>query len=141
MGTNMSKKEVKSKASSQFPNIYRFITEKIKIPKKELNNLMLGFVFGVILVSLVFFSLDLLSNLREKSSIDAKQQNLKSQVGYWQQVVGKQKGYRDGYFMLSVLEYQLKNLDKSENYLKMVLSIDPNFGPALEFEKILNKGI
>jgi hypothetical protein len=52
--------------------------------------------------------------------------------------VSKQKGYRDGYFMLAVLNYQLKDFTKAGEYNQKVLSIDPSFSPALELKKVLS---
>lgn len=136
----MKKKKAEAKKSLQFPKNYRFITERIKKSKKELKILGLGFAFGTALILIILVSLDLVSSFKQKTEAENKRSTLMSQVNYWKDVIDKQKGYRDGYFMLSVLEYQLDDLNKSEDYLRKVLSIDPNFKPGLDFQKILSAG-
>ncbi len=140
MVKSMAKKKEKLQLVLQFPKIYRFITEEIKKSKKSLKGLTTAYILGIATVLVVLSVLDLASNIKSFNQIKGHRQTLVSQVGYWQKVVEQQKGYRDGYFMLAVLEYQLKNFNKSEDYLSKVLSIDPNFEPAQDFQKILNKG-
>ncbi|MBI2195591.1 MAG: hypothetical protein HYU48_00925 [Candidatus Levybacteria bacterium] len=125
-------------AASQFPKIYRFITEKIKNVQRDLKILILGVVFGVLAILIVLLGLYLAIDLRGKKEIDKQRATISSQIGYWEKVVVKKKGYRDGYFMLAVLEYQLREFDKSKEYLGKVLSIDPNFSPAQDFQKVLS---
>lgn len=133
----MSKKTEIQEKASQFPKIYRFITERIEKSGKEIKILTAGFVFGLVLTLVVLACLDLASSFRNFKEIKVKRQTLVSQVSYWEKVVKKQEGYRDGYFMLAVLEYQLKQFDKSKEYLKKALSIDPNFSPAQDLQKAL----
>lgn len=99
-----------------------------------------GFVVVAVVTLFLFVILDLILNIRLQNETQRQRQSLISQVGYWQEIVSKESGYRDGYFMLSVLEYQLGNFQQSKIYLDKVLSIDPNFIPAQDFEKVLNRG-
>ncbi len=128
-----------SSIASKFPKIYRFITEKIKGARRELRLLAIGSVFGVLIVLILLSGTYLAASLKTKSQMERQKQTILSQISYWKQIVAKQEGYRDGYFMLAVLEYQIKNLDKSKEYLRKVLTIDPNFTPGLDFEKVLNR--
>ncbi|MEX2007529.1 MAG: hypothetical protein WD992_02035 [Candidatus Levyibacteriota bacterium] len=134
----MSKKQTLKLSFSQFPKIYRFITERIKNTRGDLKIMILGFIFGVLAVLIVICSTYLALGLRNKSEIGSQREIVSSQIGYWEKVVEKQKGYRDGYFMLAVLEYQLRDFGKSKEYLDKVLSIDPNFSPAQDFQKVLS---
>lgn len=125
--------------SSKFPKIYRFITEKIKNAEGDLRVMIVGFIFGAFLTLIVLSSFYLIMGLREKAEVENQRQTAISQIQYWENVVEKQKGYRDGYFMLAVLEYQIRDFGKSEEYLKKVLEIDPNFTPAYDLQKVLSR--
>lgn len=123
----------------QFPKNFRFITERFKKSKGEIKKIGKIFVL-VSLVSLIFFAAtDLTLSYHEKDEIENKRNALSSQVKYWEGLVEEEKGYRDGYFMLSALNYQLKDLVKSKNYLEKVLLIDPNFSPAIELQKVIDR--
>lgn len=136
---NMNKKKEKPQKSSQFPKIYRFITEKIRNTEGDLRIMVIGFVFGAFLTLIVLCSFYLLTGLRERVEVANQRRAVISQIQYWENVVEKQKGYRDGYFMLAVLEYQIRDFGKSEEYLKKVLEIDPNFIPAHDLQKVLSR--
>ena len=95
-------------------------------------------ILSLFLVILIFIvSLDLYKNFQEKGKIEAKRAKLASDVRYWETVVWKYKDYRDAYFKLAVLEYELKDFGKSRDYLRKVLEIDPNFEVGRRFEKLL----
>ncbi len=123
----------------QFPKIYRFITEKVVGARRELRLLAIGSMFGALIILILLSGTYLAVSLRTKSQMERQKQTIVSQISYWQKVVKKQEGYRDGYFMLAVLEYQIKNFSKSKEYLRKAMIIDPNFVPGLEFEKVLNR--
>lgn len=133
------KKKTDKANPQQFPNIYRFITEKIQGSSKQIKKLWLGFLFGIVFTLIVLVSFDLLSNFRIKTATDNQISSLRAQVDYWEDVVEKQRGYRDGYFMLSVLQYQLSDFKKSRENLKKALLIDPSFTAGQDLEKMLNK--
>lgn len=135
----MNKKKEKPQQSLEFPKIYRFITEKIKNAEGDLRVMIVGFIFGAFLTLIVLSSFYLIMGLREKEEVENQRQTAISQIQYWENVVEKQKGYRDGYFMLAVLEYQIRDFGKSEEYLKKVLEIDPNFTPAYDLQKVLSR--
>lgn len=135
----MSKKQTTELSTSKFPNIYRFITEKVKSSKGDLRIMIVGFVFGALITLITLSAVYLALSLRTKNRVEQQRQTIVSQISYWEKVVEKQKGYRDGYFILAVLQYQLRDFDKSEEYLGKVLSIDPNFSPAQDFQKVLSR--
>ncbi len=135
----MSKKKEKQNPASKFPKNYRFIAERIKNAEGDLRIMVIGFIFGAFLTLIVLGSFYLLMGLREKAEIENQRRIITSQIQYFEKVVEKQKGYRDGYFMLAVLEYQLKNFGKSQDYLNKVSEIDPNFSPAQDLQKILSR--
>lgn len=74
----------------------------------------------------------------QKKQADRQRQALENQVEYWKGIAEKHKDYRDAYFQLSLLEYQLRDLESSRMYLKKVFELDPNFEKGKELEKLLN---
>ncbi|MCL4386782.1 tetratricopeptide repeat protein [Patescibacteria group bacterium] len=114
----------------KFPSIYRFITEK---PWFTI------FASIAVLLGIIFLSLNLYKNIQIKNNVEAERQKLTSDVQFWESIVHKYKGYRDAYFKLAVLEYQLKDFDKSKEYLNQAIKLDPNFKDANELKELLRK--
>lgn len=123
----------------EFPNIFRFIPENIQKTQNELKKIGIGFIFLTLTFLILLTGVDLYKSFQKKTEIENKNKVLTSQVKYWQDLVDKDKGYRDGYFMLSVLEYQLKDISKARVYLGRVIEIDPNFAPAIDFQRVLDR--
>lgn len=127
---------------NKFPNIFRFITEQkyLKVIKKHQWRLITaGFISAIILGAVVIVGADSYNNYQENKRLSEKQENIKAQIKFWQSASQKYPGFRDSFFQLSLLEYQLKDFNKSKNYLKEVLRIDPNFKSGKKLEDILNK--
>lgn len=61
-----------------------------------------------------------------------------NELVFWQKEIGERPNYRDAYFKLALLNYQLKDFDKANEYLKKTLSLDPNFEKGRELEKLLS---
>lgn|SRR3989338_5930406 len=123
------KKKEKLSRSLQFPNIFRSFTERYFLI------LLVSFVLVIILA---IVGLDLYKDVLEQKKIETERKETVSKIEYWQKIVDKYKDYRDAYFQLAILEYRLKNFDKSKYYLNKVLSIDPNFENGRDMEQILN---
>lgn len=73
-----------------------------------------------------------LSTLR---NIEGERSKIESEVKYWEDIAAIRPGYRDAYFKLALLEYQLGNKDKTRFYIEKTLEIDPNYTPALDFRR------
>lgn len=123
------------KSSWRFPNIYRRITDFIRL---KWRIILVGLVSFILLFCISILSFDLYKNIQEKQKIEKERQKLISEVIFWESVVNKYKDYRDAYFNLAVLEYQLKNFDKTKAYLQKVLELDPNFNEGRKLEKLLS---
>lgn len=123
------KKKEKLSQPLRFPNIIRIITEKYFL------GLIVSFVLVVILA---IVGLDLYKDVLEQKKIEAERKEIISKIEYWQGIVDKYKDYRDAYFQLAILEYRVKNFDKSKFYLDKSLAIDPNFEKGRELEKVLS---
>jgi len=152
----MKNKEEKHSAS-QFPNIYRIITENRIIKKieklwirlsnqsklKELFLILSAFlvfaIISVLTVGIVIFSLNFYKNYAIYQKLWEKRQNLQSQINFWQSVWQKYPGYKDAYFQAAILEYQLSDFQKAQDYNQKALMLDPNFENAIKLEDVLNK--
>lgn len=136
----MTKEKLKS--PTEFPNIFRFITEQKyfkKIKKHQWRLITAGFVSAIILGAIVIVGADSYKNYQENKRLSEKRKNIEAQIKFWQSVNQKYKGFRDSYFELALLEYQLKDFNKSRVYLKEALRLDPNFKDGRKLEDILSK--
>lgn len=64
-------------------------------------------------------------------------QEIQKLIEGWQAIVGEKPYYRDGYLQLAYLYFMLGDKNRSLEYVRETLDIDPNFEPALEMEKRL----
>lgn len=140
----------------QFPNIYRTITESHiakrvnkawnRLPnqsnlKKSLKVLIFIFftVFFVIIVfSVVISTKNIYYQLVDLNNLLVKRQNVQSQINFWNSVSQKYPGYKDAYFRMAVLEYQLGDFNSSKLYNNKALLLDPNFKDAKKLENLLS---
>lgn len=126
-------KKAKSAKNKQFPRNYRIIPEKLT---GDGFAFLTGFLF--ILASIFVVSLDLYSNYTKNQALNNEKIKVQNELVFWQGEVEKRPNYRDAYFKLVLLNYQLKDFDKAKEYLKKTLNLDPNFEKGKEMEKLLN---
>jgi len=130
------------KTKKEFPKIFRFITEQKyfkKIKKHQWRLITAGFVSAIILGAIVIVGADSYRNYKENKKLTEKRRNIENQIRFWELVNRKYTGFRDSYFQLALLEYQLKDFDKARVYLKEVLRLDPNFKSGRKLEDILTE--
>lgn len=120
----------------EFPNISRFITE---LPRERqlfyVKIFGFSFITTFLLVSIMLRSYQLIEGMHFLRQASAQRQDILSQREYWEDVVKRHEGYRDAYFKLAVLSYQLGEKEKARTYLQTTLEIDPNFKEGREFGK------
>lgn len=114
----------------QSPKIYRIITEKA---------FLVSLILTIILVAVIITSFNFYQNLEKKREIEKKREKIVLEIKYWQGIANNYQGYRDAYFKLAILEYQLNNKAKTNEYLQKVFELDPNFEAGREFKKLLKK--
>ncbi len=126
-------KKSKSKENKKFPSNYRSIPEK-------LNRDEIAFFVGIlaVLIAVLIISLDLYSNFRQQKSLTQERMGVLRQVAFWQNELKTHPNYRDAYFSLALLNFQLRDLEASRENLGKALSLDPNFEKGRELEEILN---
>lgn len=115
----------------KFPRISRFITERT-VYERAVIILSL-----ILIIATGFIGYQLYINFQEKQKLDTERAKISQEIEYWQGIIGKYKNFRDAYFMLSVLEYRLKNTEKAKDYLQRVFELDPNFEEGRKLEKFL----
>lgn len=112
-----------------------------KIPKNKYLALVLNKYFIVSFlttflgVALTLQGISVQKSLQSLENIKNERTQIEKEVIYWEDVVKDHKGYRDAYFKLALLEFQLGNKDKAKTYTEKTLEIDPNYAPAREFRK------
>lgn len=125
-------------ARLNFPNIFRFIPVRINQALSHLDRFtLISFASGALLV---LFFIGLYDYRHDKDRLvmaQNKKEELLKERDYWQQVVGDHKGYRDGYYMLSVSEYRLSNADQARVNIEKALELDPLFEQGRAFQQKL----
>jgi tetratricopeptide (TPR) repeat protein len=144
-----SKKVGESGKKLQFPNIYRFITEKLSFrlswqPKlTKITFLALAsisvLISLVLCVGVVIFAVQTYQNFNQVIQINNQRQVLQGKVNFWQSISDKYDGYKDAYFQKAVLEYNLGQIDKARQDNLKALLLDPNFADAKKLEAVLDK--
>ncbi|OGH38900.1 MAG: hypothetical protein A3B44_04100 [Candidatus Levybacteria bacterium RIFCSPLOWO2_01_FULL_38_21] len=127
---------------NKFPRIFRFITDNKlikKIKKNQWRLITAGFVSAIILGAIVIVGADSYKNYRQNKKLGEERKNIESQIKFWESVNKRYPGFRDSYFQLALLEYQLKDFDKTRTYLKEALRLDPNFREGVKLRDILDK--
>lgn len=151
------KNKEKKHSASQFPNIYRFITESVPVKnlkkhkfrllnqpklKKYLTFLSIILVFLIVIIlvfGVMLFSLRIYKSVVNYRQISFERQNLQSQINFWKSINQKYDGYADAYFRIAVLEYRLGNFNQALEYNQKALFLNPNFEDAKKLEVLLNK--
>lgn len=118
-----------SRLKNKFPRIYRRITEgKVWI-----------IIFSVVIgVAILIAGADLQKNIQNKQRIEKERIKIVKEIDYWEKMIEKYKDFRDAYFQLSVLNYQLGELKKAKSFLQKTLELDPNFKEGRKLEQIVN---
>lgn len=135
---------------SQFPSIYRRITERFsfRLPwQAKPNNLAFLILASAsilisvaLLIGIVFFGLKTYQNSTQVIQINNQRQNLQNKISFWQSVNSKFNGYKDAYFQKALLEYQLNDIKQAKLDNQKALQLDPNFTDAKQLEEVLDKG-
>lgn len=119
----------KNNKQKEFPSIYRVITEK--------NNAPLIVLSILLCVALLIVGIDLDNNIKEREAGKKVYDEKTREIKFWEEGIALYPGFRDGYFQLAILEYERGNFEKSREYLRKVMLIDPYFEESKKLEKIL----
>jgi tetratricopeptide (TPR) repeat protein len=69
--------------------------------------------------------------------IEAKPEDIRQLIAYWEEIISEKPNYRDGYLQLAILNYKLFENEKAKEYLERALELDPNFETTKELKKVL----
>lgn len=114
-----------AKIKPHFPSIFRSFPEKLAA-------ILFFLLFGAMIIS----GLRVYNHFQQRQQVLGERQAITEKTAYWEEVARKYKGYRDAYFQLAVLHYQLGNIEKANIYLQEALRLDPNFEEGRELEKL-----
>jgi len=92
----------------------------------------------LILIATIVVAFDLTKNVIQRNKEVAKRQKLMEQKIYWQSTINAYPDFRDAYFSLAIIEYELGNFNDASRYLEKVYEIDPNFEKGDFLKKKLN---
>jgi|SRR3989344_6639475 len=126
-------KKAKPKKTQKFPSIYRIIPEKLN---KDETVFFVGLV--AILAAILILSFDSYSNFNKQNNLIDKKSKILTELAFWRNEAKIHPNYRDAYFNLAVLNFQLKNFEESQKNLNKAFELDPNFEKGRELEKLLN---
>jgi len=151
-----AKKVGDSGKKRQFPNIYRIITERKvfrNLPKLKLSlslqpkfkkflvifaAMAVFFVMAVLTAGIAFFSVKVYQNYQQITQINLQRQQIQSKINFWQSIADKYDGYKDAYFQMAILDYQLGNFQKAKLENQKTLTLDPNFEDAKNLKEVLD---
>ncbi|HSA83437.1 MAG TPA: hypothetical protein VLF20_00940 [Patescibacteria group bacterium] len=106
-----------------FPRISRFITEKATL-------LIISVSSVVVLGGIGIEGWQLYENYQKQETLENKKVQLTKELQYWQGIARQFSNYRDVYFRIASLQYQLGDVVSAKKSLEKVLAIDPNFENA-----------
>ncbi len=106
-----------------FPKIYRFITERGIV-------IMISLVSLFVLTGIVLQGLKLQNTLQQVELAKEQRMKLTKELSYWQDIARQYSDYRDAYFKIATLQYQLGEVSQAKKSLEKVLALDPNFEKA-----------
>ncbi len=96
------------------------------------------FICGIVLMGMLLVERSIAQNYNQLQTAKAARASIEKQVIQWKTIIQKYSDYRDGYYHLAILEYELGNKMDAQKYNKQALIIDPNFILARELENKLN---
>lgn len=126
-------KKGKSEKHPKSPKNYRIIPESWN---KDEIAFFAGAVF--ILIAIIAVTYDLFVNLRQENNLANKKIELTRQELFWKDQVKTHPDFRDAFFSLALVEYQLNNLEDARNNLEKAMMLDPNFKEGKDLEEKLS---
>ena len=110
-----------------------------RIPEKLINDHSIFFLgIVIIIIASIFVAYDFYQNFKNQDVVFSEREKIINDLNFWNKKVIEKPNYRDGYFSLSLIYYQLGDYDNSLVNLEKALNIDPNFEKGKELQLILN---
>lgn len=138
----------------KFPKIYRSFTDPLrqsfsearrftKFRKKNLKllkQLKLQSVVSLYILTvalILLLSIDILGSLQKQKEENFERAKIEGQIKLWEGIAEQYKGYKEAYFQLALLEYEIKDFPKAKDYVNKALYLDPNFEKARDLQNTL----
>lgn len=128
------KKETSKDESKKLPKNYRNITDNV-----HSDHAVFFTGFFCITLALIVVGFDFYSNYSTKKQLEAEKIKVSRELNYWQSEVREKPNFRDGYFSLALIYYQLKDFKSSSEYLEKAMVLDPNFEKGNELRKLIEE--
>lgn len=90
---------------------------------------------GFLLVAISLQGVTLLQVFSQIQASRLERDQLAMERSYWEDVLSRHQGYRDAYFKVALLSYQLGDMQTTKTYLAKTLTVDPTFLAAKNFAK------
>jgi tetratricopeptide (TPR) repeat protein len=78
--------------------------------------------------------LQLFTNLKD---IKQKPERTKEEIEHWEEITKENPGYRDAYFQIAILSYQIYKDQEALKAVNKALELDPNFESAKKLSQLL----
>lgn len=91
---------------------------------------MISLVSLFVLAGIVLQGITLHDTLHQVELAKERRLQLTQELSYWQDVVRQHDDYRDAYFKIATIQYQLGEINQAQKSLEKVLALDPNFEKA-----------
>jgi hypothetical protein len=106
---------------------------------KLLNEwLVVGFASGILLFMSISLGVQVSSQTQELARLRSMHEGIVEEIAHWQKITREHADYRDGYFRIALLQYQVGNEELARMNLEKSLNLDPNFAPGIAFKEKLN---
>lgn len=115
--------------SHQFPNIFRFITERIFAQGNSLKflKLSISLLSSVLLLNMAISQgLQLRDNIQLEKRLLQERNNIEKEIIYWEKTAKKYTNYPDIYLKIASLEYRLGNSQSARDFVRKALAINPD---------------
>lgn len=80
-----------------------------------------------------------IKSMGDLQELEKARLGIQKELVFWEKVVEKHTDYRDAFMKVSLLQYQLGDMDGAKKSLEKALELDPNFAKARELQKVLEK--
>ncbi len=136
----MSKPQKKTPQGMKEINVYkspsfsRYIPEYLKKQNPfYVKVILVSFISGFLLMAISMKGYQFVQVTEALQSAQSQRSELEAERKYWLDVSEKYSGYRDAYFKVALVSYQLGDVDLAKKYLIEAMALDPNFKEGREF--------
>lgn len=124
------------KSPSNSRNIPESVLHKIQ---REWKVVGFSFLIGILLTAILFFAYDSFTIIDSLEMEKQRRVVVLEEIAEWERVIIAYPDYRDGYFKLALLYYQIGNRQKARGNISEALRIDPQFENGKILQEKLGK--